>query len=501
MRRNLHSLNFSPRTVFFIALLIRVFFSSIFLGSIDTINAIGATNDYLSKNGSLPLPYFSSVPQSLILASLGSLIQIPANILIKIPGNLADAGIAWILVRHGRVSGNKKFVQAGYLYMINPLAILITSAHGQFDPIWLFLIVSAYILTLSNYEHKYRDVAVGTAMALALVTKPSSFLCLIVFFPWVVNSSSRFFRVLLGSISVAALSTFTLISIGINPYAQFRHSLTYATSGFGVFGLTKTPWQLPKEMYLIVMGVLICHVLFSTYKGKFEIPTAAALLLLAYLTIGPLAPQYMIWPIVFMFLSPLSNRFTLGLSMILFVVMLFYYKDPFASYLPYENTLTFALPNFLPIAGVSLSHSLIVNRNDFLELVLNYLLPFLFAACFLVLKSAHRQKKTPPHIRNPRSQSNDRFSVFLLVSFYLFVIFSFALNLSFLDNLYKSFQTSILKTSSFYAIDKNFGSELEWKLGWVGKISNSGLNLWIILLVPSVLFCLNSLGKVLRRLI
>jgi hypothetical protein len=385
--------------------------------------------------------------------------------------------------------------------MINPLAILITSAHGQFDPIWLFLIVCAYILTLPNYEHKFRDFAVGTALTLALVTKPSSFLCLIVFFPWVVSSFSRLVKVLLGSISIIIFSTLTLVSIGINPYAQFRHSLTYATSGFGVFGLTKTPLQLPKEIYLILMGVVIFYVLFSTFKGKFEIPTAAALLLLFFLTIGPLAPQYMILPIVFMLLSPISNRHTVKLSMILFVVMLFYYKDPFASYLPYENTLTFALPNFLPIAGASLSHSLIVNRNESLDLVLNFLVPIMFATNFLVLKSTHKLKIKTPKIRSHKSRSSDKFPVFLLVSVYLFMISSLVLNLSFLEHLYRSFQLSILKTSNLYAIDKIFGAELEWKLGCVGKTSNSDFNLWIIFLIPAAFYCIYSLGKTLRRLI
>ncbi len=490
MRKSLQTFAPSPGLVFLLALILRVIVSYLFLGSIDTINAIGATSDFLSKNGSLPLPYFSVVPQTLILSSLTALIDLPANMIVKLPGNFADAGIAWLLVRYGKRQLNKKFQIAGFLYAVNPLAILITSSHGQFDPIWLFFILYAYFISQSNKEIKLSDYAVGVALGLAIVTKPSSALCIILFLPWCIKSLSRILYSTLGFVSVIAASIVVLLSIGIDPFSQFKHSLTYSLSGFGVFGLTKTPFQVPKYLYFALILSAITYLLLMTYLDKFDIPKAAALLIMFYLTIGPLAPQYLIWPIAMMFASSIKNRKAVNLSMILFFILIFYYKDPMASYLPFENTLTFATPTTFPIPGVSLEHSLVVDKSEFLSAVLNYLIPALFARQFAILKFT---KKTNDLTNDKSRISHERESVsssFFLKVTYLVIFVSLLLNHYFIEKLSPFFVNSINLTSHLYAIDFSFGPKLDWPLGWVGVENNSELNLINLVLLLSVIYWL-----------
>lgn len=488
MRKSLQAFTPSPGLVFLLALILRIIVSYIFLGSIDTINAIGATSDFLSKNGSLPLPYFSVVPQTLVLSSLTALIDLPANMIVKLPGNIADAGIAWLLVRHGRRQQNKKFQIAGFLYAVNPLAILITSSHGQFDPIWLFFILYAFVISQSTKEIKLNFYAVGVALGLAIVTKPSSALCIILFLPWCIKSLSRILYSALGFVSILVASVVVLLSIGIDPFSQFKHSLTYSLSGFGVFGLTKTPFQVPKYLYFAFILSAITYLLLMTYLGKFDIPKAAALLIMFYLAIGPIAPQYLIWPIVMMFASSIKNRKAVNLSMILFFILIFYYRDPMASYLPFENTLTFAVPTAIPIPGVSLEHSLVVNKSGFLSAVLNYVIPVLFARQFAILKFTKRNKDFASDMsRIAIERESVSISFFLKVT-YLATFVSLFINHFFAERILLFYFNSINLTKHLYAIDFSFGPKLEWPLGWVGVENNSEFNLINLVLLLSVIY-------------
>jgi hypothetical protein len=476
MRKSLQAFAPSPGSVFLLALLLRLIVSYLFLGSIDTINAISATSDYLAKSGSLPLPYFSVVPQSLVLSSLTALIDLPANMIVKLPGNIADAGLAWLLFRHGRRQHKKKFEIAGILYAVNPLAILITSSHGQFDPIWLFFILYAFVISQSTNEMKVNNYAVGVALGLAIVTKPSSVLCVILFLPWCTKFLGRFVAVTLGFVSMVTASMILLFSIGIDPYSQFKHSLTYSLSGFGVFGLTKTPLQVPKYLYFVLLLSAITYLLLMTYLNKFDIPKAAALLIMFYLAIGPIAPQYLIWPIVMMFASSIKNRKAVNLSMILFFILVFYYKDPTASYLPFENTLSFAVPTSFLIPGVSLEHSIAVGKNVFLSLILNYAIPLLFARKFAVLRFAPRANDIPVDTSGVVSINKSLSPAFFLTVIYLATSASLLFNFVFVEKVQPYFVNSIYLTTQIYAIDFSFGPQLAWPLGWVGVENNSFVN-------------------------
>jgi hypothetical protein len=278
-----------------------------------------------------------------------------------------------------------------------------------------------------------------------------------------------------------------LLSIGIDPYSQFKHSLTYSLSGFGVFGLTKTPLQVPRDLYFILLLSAISYVLLMTYLNKFDIPKAAALLIMFYLAIGPVAPQYLIWPIVMMFASSIKNRKAVNLSMILFFILIFYYKDPTASYLPFENTLSFAVPTSFPIPGVSLEHSIGVDKSVFLGLILNYAVPLLFARQFAVLRFEPRTKDIPVAISRMVFLRKSVSPSFFLMIVYLATSASFLLNHVFVEMIQPYFVNSINLTTQIYAIDFSFGPQLAWPLGWVGVENNSFINVFnLILLLSSI---------------
>jgi len=428
------------------------------------------------------------VPQSLVLSSLTALIDLPANMIVKLPGNIADAGLAWLLVRHGRSQNNRKFEIAGFLYAVNPLAILITSSHGQFDPIWLFFILYAYIISQLANENKVKDYAVGVALGLAIVTKPSSVLCALLFLPWCVKYLGRLLHVTFGFVTIVAASLFVLLSIGIDPYSQFKHSLTYSLSGFGVFGLTKTPLQVPKYLYFALLLSAVTYLFLMTALNKFDIPKAAALLILFYLSIGPIAPQYLIWPIVMMFASSIRNRKAVNLSMILFFILLFYYKDPTASYLPFENTLSFAVPTFFPIPGVSLQHSVGIIKNQFLSLVLNYAIPLLFARQFAVLRFAKRVDEMSADKSKKIFLNKTVSPSFLILVTWFVICTSLVYNSVLIGRVQPFFVHSINLTKQIYAIDFDFGSNLAWPLGWVGVENDSFVNVFNLILIFSSIY-------------
>ncbi len=104
-----------------------------------------------------------------LLFRLSQLLPLPFVVLIKIPGVLADLGIVWLIYRTGRARGwsDARTMAWGLLYALNPVAILVSAYHGQFDALPVFLLLLAWYVW-SVYGHEMRSAVV---LGLAILSK------------------------------------------------------------------------------------------------------------------------------------------------------------------------------------------------------------------------------------------------------------------------------------------------------------------------------------------
>jgi Gpi18-like mannosyltransferase len=92
---------------------------------------------YRDTPGIYPYPPVWSVFERVALF-LSQNILLPFHFWIEIPGMLADIGISMILCKIGKSS-----LLFASLYLFNPIAIAISSMHGQFDSIPVFFLLLA----------------------------------------------------------------------------------------------------------------------------------------------------------------------------------------------------------------------------------------------------------------------------------------------------------------------------------------------------------------------
>lgn len=132
----------------------------------------------------LPLWALIAAPLALLARASG----LAAPILYKAPGVLADLGLVFLIYRmvlrlrpaegapRGRRFRSPAFWSA-LAYAVNPLAILITAGHGQFDSLALFfIVVAAYFFEFSTWRNAESWAALGLSTAIALKSWPAFFL-------------------------------------------------------------------------------------------------------------------------------------------------------------------------------------------------------------------------------------------------------------------------------------------------------------------------------------
>jgi hypothetical protein len=123
------------------------------------------------------------------LTGLSRILRLPPALLFKIPGLLGDLGLVFLIYRMAhrleedpsrglppRPLESPAFWSA-LAYAANPVAILITAGHGQFDSLpVLFLLLAAYFFEFSKSPFSDRWSALSLAAAVGLKSWPAFFL-------------------------------------------------------------------------------------------------------------------------------------------------------------------------------------------------------------------------------------------------------------------------------------------------------------------------------------
>ncbi|MBI5122898.1 hypothetical protein HZA75_03500 [Candidatus Roizmanbacteria bacterium] len=251
------------------------------------------------------LPFFLYVEALAVWLSQSQII------IIKIINVIFDLGILYLVYLL-----SKKNLKTAFLYAINPVTILITTLHGQFDVIPIFfLLLSVYFL------NKRQDLFSILSFSFAVLTKTWPILF---FIPIVRGIKSRrliiliiFFPVLFVSI-YAYLFKSSLVNIG--------KTLIYYQGLWGIWGV----WGLLGRLGVFwqKLTTLIFLVSFFTYSyfnnTKNLIKNVLNLLFFFFIFTTNFSIQYFTWIIPFLILIKPRNYLFL-IILISFYLLSFYY--------------------------------------------------------------------------------------------------------------------------------------------------------------------------------
>lgn len=251
--------------------------------------------------------------------------ELPFQVIIKTPLILSDAAISVLLYKIGASRGKRLAILLGLLYAFNPVSILITGFHGQFDT----LAIMATLLSV-HFLNKRKERASAVALSLAIGLKAFPILVL-PFFLIHIKGSIR------NRITFASLAT---VPVGII-LAPFLLSDFQAVKGqlFDYAGMTDYGWAalvrawywlensrfyIPvpglddmlaqsKTIYLVLYGFLVVFSFLK--KTKPPIVTLIAIsFCLFYFVYGGIASQYLIWAVPFLLLTDIRGALFYTLS-------------------------------------------------------------------------------------------------------------------------------------------------------------------------------------------
>jgi hypothetical protein len=226
---------------------------------------------------------------------------LPFPVLVKLPVVAADLAIVWLLLGWPGAGA-----AAAWVYALNPVSLLVTGFHGQFDA----LMLACVLLSLRLHGDGRHDAsAIALATAIALKSFPILLLPLFLAQAGGLRAASRYALLALGPVA-ALLAPFALA----DPRALVRELLGYGgVADFGWIALVRgldwlhsgvlarseaRHWPLlvpaAKLAFLAGYGALLALV----WRGRLRwpLPQAALAVFLSFQVLyGALSAQYLLW--------------------------------------------------------------------------------------------------------------------------------------------------------------------------------------------------------------
>lgn len=298
--------------LFGLVLVLRLSLASQFHGNYDSESymiaaqaVLGGQNVYLATER-----YNYSPVWSFALAGLWKAAAPNTSLFLLLIGALltaADALSAWVILEIARRRLHRtpeESRRAALLFFSNPISVVVSSGHGQFDGIAiLFLLVA--ILLATGPSAKRLAVPVVAALSASLLFKHITAFHPLLF--W------RGFRRPGYSLPVLAIP----YAVFLASFWPYRSALPQIASNVLFYGARSTSstqqlggWQVlgffdpdPLRIPALVLFAMVGWVIWRT--RDLELPRAALLLFLANLTFLPsIATQYFVWPVALGALYP-----------------------------------------------------------------------------------------------------------------------------------------------------------------------------------------------------
>lgn len=359
-------MRFSTQTAYFVLLLllsfgIRVLASLVSNDIIDILN-YGIVAEVIDRNGLFAL--YAQTPGIYPYPPLWVGIEllsrwvhfqelIAFSFAVRLPIILADVGIVAVIWKFLRSSYPNRPMQAllgASLYALNPVSIIITCWHGQFDAIPVFFLALALLLhaklhwrwaaiTLSvGIAFKSFPVLLLPSLALQLPTLSrravfaivALFPVLLLLLPFLVNDRDAVIRELINYRGAALLGAMV-------PLRSVYVPLT--GQSFPV-GPTSQLISLSAYLFLAIYAFAVLQMYHNNKPPEFQ---ATVIFLLFYTVYFGIAPQYLLWVLPFMIIAMSSWQWTVVYSMVSTLALVGFYIYAVEGLFPYS----FALPHWM----------------------------------------------------------------------------------------------------------------------------------------------------------
>lgn len=278
--------------------------------------------------------------------------QIPFQIIIKIPLIISDCLIVLLIYVLAKKYGHKSAFLLGLFYALNPVSIIITGFHGQFDTLMILMILLS-IYTLKWSKRWMSPLFLGIAIAL------KSFPVLLVPFFLLENNKSNYDKIkyLLFSLAPVTIlllpyliSDFEGVSKVLFSYTGFPdHGWVAAFRAFFLlnekaifarYASVNILLSVSKILFLVAYGSLL---IFTWGRKKYvSLETLiASIFCLFYFLYGGVGSQYLLW--VVPFLTLINIRFAILYTIFAFLALLGFYSTFYPEVLSWFFTI-FHLP-------------------------------------------------------------------------------------------------------------------------------------------------------------
>lgn len=261
----------------------------------------------LDFNSYPPLAIFIEVT-SLILSSI---LQLPFVFVFKFWPNLADFITAFLIYKILIRLKSRPLVAAFWslVYLLNPVSIIISSAHGQIDSITsMFIILSVYFLTFFSAEKYFYLSAICLGIGIAVKPNPVMLIPPFLFYKKINKKRIIIFVFLLMLPLIITIIPFIrqnplLVSSRILSYSgvnDFSYAAVLRGIWYQINAVTNIPlvpeFLAASKTVFITGGVLLTLIFAGTKNLAKACLTIYLLFLAVYFGIGS---QYLIWVLPF----------------------------------------------------------------------------------------------------------------------------------------------------------------------------------------------------------
>jgi hypothetical protein len=255
---------------------------------------------------------------------------------VRIPGCLGDLGIVPVLAIFGvrRYGSSLKALLFPALYAVNPLPILISAGHGQFDSLAILFVLLA-ILVLDD-----RPLLAGLLLGIAICLKGYPVLFL-PYFAWHVGRG-KWLGELVAAVAPTSVAFFGYtLWVGWSGKAISDVLAYHGVANFG-WGVLFGPVGGSNLVYVFEAG-LVATVLLVSLRSTRQSPVAvAAIIIMAFYALGfNLAVQYLMWVVPVLIVA--NWRWSIVYSVGALVAAITFYTAYFPGALPFSRL------SFLPL--------------------------------------------------------------------------------------------------------------------------------------------------------
>ncbi|MGA3027762.1 MAG: hypothetical protein ABSF98_23640 [Bryobacteraceae bacterium] len=329
--------------IFAVALILRLAAGALFFGSVDMINS--AENSIkLLQGEAVYLPYFPTINALLWFGGvLAAATPIPFSLGFKLVPILFDALLAVLIRDLVARSSPRLALRTGLLYAASPVALLVTSFHGQWDSIALFFLLLAFAVREDATRPRGNEFVFGALFGVGLLVKPIG-LTFATLIPRRKGEAGSYWPAALGFLLTLAGAFAVYEMSGYSVIQTVGRIVWYSRGNFDVFGLPYLPAlaSVPLRENRLLWIVPVMGVLAILYHRR-RLTATDAMLVFYLFSLGTagIAPQYLVWPVPLLLISG-RLRFASIYTAVATAFLLLFYANPWATYEHYSNVAVFA---------------------------------------------------------------------------------------------------------------------------------------------------------------